>query len=281
MDGKKSTILIVDDEKQVIELLVTHFRRRGYEPIATVNPTIVEQALQTYQVHLIVLDLRMGRRRGGYEILESLRQKKIKIPVVIMTAYIDEERDRLKKLGITEDDVIKKPFGDFSEAEALINKALNKVVMPGEVDSEYEDKIYRNNKTKLLIVDDEVEINEILKDYLEARRYEVKCLTKGDAALEYIRQNECHVAIIDLKLPGLAGHELIKEALRAKPSLKIIPFSGAYADEVSGLLTSVGFDPETLITKPFDLNVFIERIKVLATEAGTLTPAAKPVKSKS
>ncbi|GEM_PF-170750 len=281
MDGKKSTILIVDDEKQVIELLVTHFRRRGYEPIATVNPTIVEQALQTYQVHLIVLDLRMGRRRGGYEILESLRQKKIKIPVVIMTAYIDEERDRLKKLGITEDDVIKKPFGDFSEAEALINKALNKVVMPGEVDSEYEDKIYRNNKTKLLIVDDEVEINEILKDYLEARRYEVKCLTKGDAALEYIRQNECHVAIIDLKLPGLAGHELIKEALRAKPSLKIIPFSGAYADEVSGLLTSVGFDPETLITKPFDLNVFIERIKVLATEAGTLNPAAKPVKSKS
>jgi len=279
MNGKKSTILIVDDEKQVIELLVTHFRRRGYEPIATVNPDIVERALQTYQVDLIILDLRM-EGRGGYEILESLRQKKIKIPIVVMTAYIDEERDRLKKLGITEGDVIKKPFGDFTEAEALINKALNKVVMPGEVDSEYEEKIYRNNKTKLLVVDDEVQINEILKEYLEARRYEVKCLTKGDAALEYIRQNECHVAIVDMKIPGLAGHELIKEALRVKPSLKIIPFSGAYAKEMKDLLASVGFDPETLITKPFDLNILIERIKVIATEAGTLNPAAKPVKSK-
>ncbi len=278
MNSKKSTILIVDDEKQVIELLVTHFRRRGYEPIATVNPTIVEQALQAYQVHLIVLDLRMGRRRGGYEILESLRQKKIKIPIVIMTAYIDEERDRLKKLGITEDDVIKKPFGDFTEAEALINKALNKAVMPGEVGSEYEDKIYRSNKTKLLIVDDEVEINEILKDALESRRYEVKCLTKGDAALEYIRQNECQIAIIDMKIPGLAGHDLIKETLRVKPSLKIIPFSGAYAKEIRDLLANVGFDPETLITKPFDLDVLIERIKVLATDAGTLNPT-KPVKS--
>ncbi len=277
MNGKKSTILIVDDEKQVIELLVTHFRRRGYEPIATVNPTIVEQALETYQVHLVVLDLRM-ERRGGYEILESLRQKKIKTPVLIMTAYMDQERDRLKTLGITEDDVIKKPFGDFTEAEALINKALNKVVMPGEVGSEYEDKIYRNNKTKLLIVDDEVEINEILKDDLEARRYEVKCLTKGDAALEYIKQNECHVAIVDMKIPGLAGHELIKEVLRIKPSLKIIPFSGAYAKEMRDLLASVGFDPETLITKPFDLNVLIERIKVLATEANTLNPG-KTVKS--
>ena len=277
MNGEKSTILIVDDEKQVIELLVTHFRRRGYEPIATVNPTLVEQALQTYQVHLIVLDLRM-ERRGGYEILESLRQKKISIPILIMTAYMDQERDRLKKLGITEDDVIKKPFGDFTEAEALINKALNKVVMPGEVGSEYEDKIYRSNKTKLLIVDDEVEINEILKDDLETRRYEVTCLTRGDAALEYIRQNECHIAIIDMKLPGLAGHELIKEALRIKPSLKIIPFSGAYVKEMRELLASVGFDPGTLIAKPFDLNLLIERIKVFATEAGTLNPA-KSVKS--
>jgi len=37
-------------------------------------------------------------------------------------------------------------------------------------------------------------------------------------------------------------------------------------------LASVQVDPETLITKPFDLNVLIERIKVLATEAGTLNP---------
>src|SRR3989338_1597564 len=153
MSEKKSTILIVDDEKQVVELLTTHFRRRNYEPIATVNPTIVEQALQTYRVHLIILDLRM-ERRSGYEILEDLRGRNINIPVLIMTAYLEDEKERLKKLGITEDNVIKKPFKDFAEAEALINKALNKVLMPDEVGSEYEDRIYRQNKTKVLVVDD-------------------------------------------------------------------------------------------------------------------------------
>jgi len=56
MQSKRSTILIIDDEKQIIELLVSHFRRRNYEPIATVNPRIVEQTLQTFQVDLILLD---------------------------------------------------------------------------------------------------------------------------------------------------------------------------------------------------------------------------------
>jgi len=270
MNGKKSTILIVDDEKQVVELLVTHFRRRNYEPIATVNPTLVEQILKTYQVHLIVVDLRM-ERRSGYVILENLRKQNIDTPVLIMTAYIDDERERLKKIGITEDDVIKKPLGDFSEAEALINKALNRVVMPNEFGSEYEDKIYRYNKARVVIVDDETDINDMLKETLEARRYDVKVFTRGDEALEFIRKNECHVAIIDMKIPGLGGHELIKEALAVKPSLKIIPFSGAYEKEMRELLASVGFDSEKLVTKPFDLSVLIEQIKVLATETGTLS----------
>ena len=275
MSGNKSTILIVDDEKQVIELLVTHFRRRNYEPIATVNPTIVEQTLQTYQVHLIILDLRM-ERRSGYEILESLRKKNINIPVLIMTAFLDDEKERLKKLGITENDVIKKPFKDFADAEALINKALNKVVIPEEVGSEYEDRIYRNNKTKIVIVDDETELNDILKETLEARRYDVRVFTKGNEGFDYLKQNECNIAIVDMKIPGMDGHMLIQGVLAVKPSLKIIPISAAYAKEMRDLLASVGFPPEKLVTKPFDLSVLVEQIKVLATEIGTL-PAGKTI----
>ncbi len=278
MQSKRSTILIIDDEKQIIELLVSHFRRRNYEPIATVNPKIVEQTLQTYQVHLIIVDLRM-EGRSGYEILESLRKQNVKIPILVMTAYLEDEKERLKKLGITEADVIKKPFNDFAQAEALISKALDKVVMPEEVGSEYEDRIYRHNKTKLLLVDDETELSDMLKESFEARRYQVTVFTKGDEALEHIRSNECHVAIIDMKIPRLDGHHLIKEALQAKPVLKIIPISGAYVNEMKDLLAGIGFNPEKLVTKPFDLETLIEQVKVLATEAGTL--GVRVTKSKS
>lgn len=265
----RSTILIIDDEKQTTELLVAHFRRRNYEPIATVNPKIVDQTLQNFQVHLIIVDLRM-EGRSGYEILESLRKQNNKIPVLVMTAYLDDEKERLAKLGITDDDVIKKPFGDFTQAEALIGKVLNKVFMPEEVDSEYEDRIYRHNKTKLLIVDDEVELTDCLREIFEPRRYQVTVLTDGETAFQYIRHNECHVALIDMKIPRLDGQILIQKALRIKPALKVIPYSGAFAREMKELLTSVGFDPEKLVAKPFGAAILIEKIKVLAAEAGTL-----------
>ncbi len=265
----RSTILIIDDEKQTTELLVSHFRRRNYEPIATTNPKIVDQTLQNFQVHLIIIDLRM-EGRSGYDILESLQKQNNKIPVLVMTAYLDNEKERLAKLGITDDDVIKKPFGDFTQAEALIEKVLNKVFMPGEVDSEYEDRIYRYNKTKLLIVDDEVELTDCLREIFEPRRYQVTVLTDGETALQYIRHNECHVALIDMKIPRLDGQYLIQKALRVKPALKIIPYSGAFAREMKELLASVGFDPETLVAKPFGAAILIEKIKVLAAEAGTL-----------
>ena len=279
MQNRRSTILIIDDEKQTIELLVSHFRRRNYEPIATVNPKIVEQTLQTYQVHLILVDLRM-EGRSGYDILESLRKQNSKIPVLIMTAYLEDEKERLAKLGVTEADVITKPFGNFAQAEALIGRSLDKVVMPEEVGSEYEDRIYRKNKTELLLVDDETELNDMLKESFEARRYNVTVFTKGDEALEHIKKNQCHVAIIDMKIPRVDGHRLIKEALLIKPALKVIPISAAYAKEMKELLASVGFDPEKLVTKPFDLETLIEQVKVLATEAGTLDAGAVPSQSK-
>ena len=278
MQDTRNTILIIDDEKQTIELLVSHFRRRNYEPIATVNPKIVEQTLQTYQVHLIIVDLRM-EGRSGYDILESLRKQNSKIPVLIMTAYLDQEKERLAKLGVTEDDIIKKPFGDFSQAEALIGKALNKVVLPGEVDSEYEDRIYRKNKTELLLVDDETELIDILKESFEARRYHVTVFTRGDEALEHIKKKECHVAIIDMKIPRLDGTQLIKQALAIKPNLKIIPISAACASEMKELLAGIGFDPEKLVTKPFNLETLIEQVKVMATAAGSLGTGAEKAKS--
>lgn len=268
--GKPSTILIVDDDKTVIEQLLNHFRRRNVDPIATANPTIVEQTLETFQVHLILLDLRM-EGLDGYEVLKKLRQKNAKTPVLIITAYYKDEKKRLEEFGIETADVIEKPIRDFKKIEAAINRKLNKIIAPDEVGSDYENEIYYDNQTKIVLVDDETEMNDMLKETLEARRYDVQVFTRGNEALDFIRGNECHVAIIDMKIPGLEGHKLIKEALAVKPSLKVIPISAAYAQEMRDLLQSVGFNPEKLVTKPFDLSTLIEQIKVLATEVGTLS----------
>lgn len=266
---KPSTILIVDDDKTVIEQLTIHFRRRGYEPIATANPAMVEQILEGFEVHLILLDLRM-ERINGYDILRKLKDKNIHIPVLIITAYFGDEKERLEQVGILEADVIEKPFRDFSKIESKINRKLSGVINPREVGSDYEDAIYLKNKTKLVIVDDDSGISEILKDTFEARNYNVTSFASGDEALAHILSSECHVLIIDMKIPKLSGEDLIEKALAAKPHLKIIPVSGAYVKEMRDLLGKIGFDSKKLITKPFDLATLVENVKVYSAEAGTL-----------
>jgi len=269
MSDKQSTILIVDDDKVVIEQLVTHFRRRNYEPIATANPTIVNQTLEAYRVDLILLDLRM-ERLNGYEVLKKLRDNKINIPVLIITAYYHDEKEKLKSVGITQEDVIEKPFRDFSKIEVAINRKLNRVISPQGFQSDYEDEIYYDNKTKVVLVDDEIELNDLLKEVLEARRYHLTIFTDGKKAYEYMQNNECHVAIIDMKIPGMDGQNLIKELMVKKPNLKIIPISASYAKEMKALLQGVGFPPDKLVEKPFDIPTMVEQIKVYATELGVL-----------
>ncbi|OGX10775.1 MAG: hypothetical protein A2351_08125 [Omnitrophica bacterium RIFOXYB12_FULL_50_7] len=274
MPEKTNTILIVDDDKIVIEQLVTHFRRRGYEPIATANPSIVEQTLANFEVQLILLDLRM-ERLNGYDVLKNLRSKGIKTPVLIITAYYDDEKERLKEIGITEADVIPKPFRDFGKIEASINRKLNRIVAPEEVCSEYEDEIYYDNRTKLLIADDEEEITDFLKEMFVERKYEVVTFKDGNAALEYVKANPqgCHVALVDMAMPRLSGDHLIKAIMAINPLIKCIPMSAKYPDEVEQELRSIGFDASKLVTKPFKVPLLIETIKVAAVEAGVLGPS--------
>jgi DNA-binding response OmpR family regulator len=274
MPEKTNTILIVDDDKTVIEQLVTHFRRRGYEPIATANPSIVEQTLANFEVQLILLDLRM-ERLNGYDVLKNLRSKGIKTPVLIITAYYDDEKERLKEIGITEDDVIPKPFRDFSKIEASINRKLNRVVAPEEVCSEYEDEIYYDNRAKLLIADDEEEITDFLREMFEERKYEVATFKDGKSALEHIKSNPqgCHVALVDIAMPCLSGDHLITAIRTINPQIKCIPMSAKYPDEVEQELRNIGFDVSKLVTKPFKVPLLIETVKVAAVEAGVLGPS--------
>ena len=267
--SKPSTILIVDDDPVVIEHLTAHFRRRNFEPIATANPTIVKQILEGFKVHLILLDLRM-ERVNGYDILKELRAQNIDTPVLIITAYYQNEKERLSKLGIQASDVIEKPIHDLAMLESKINSKLNRVILPGQVESPYELSIYEGNRTVLLLVDDEEELNEILKETFESRNYDVKVFSRGDTAFKFIQNNECHVAIVDIKIPGLSGEQLIKQALAVKPNLKIVPISAAYPKEMKDLLNTVGFNPSSLVTKPFDLTQLVEQVKVYAAESGTL-----------
>ncbi len=76
--------------------------------------------------------------------------------------------------------------------------------------------------TKLLTIDDEVEFTALIESYFGVRGYQVFTANQGDAGLIIAKRERPDVCLIDLKMPGLHGDEVLKEILRFEPKTKCI-----------------------------------------------------------
>ena len=76
--------------------------------------------------------------------------------------------------------------------------------------------------TKLLTIDDEIEFTTLIQSYFGPRGYEVLAANDGNTGLAMAKQENPEVCLIDLKMPGLHGDEVLREVLLYKPSIKCI-----------------------------------------------------------
>ena len=76
--------------------------------------------------------------------------------------------------------------------------------------------------TKLLTIDDETEFTSIIQSYFGVRGFEVFIANRGDEGLEIFRTEKPQVCLIDLRMPGLHGDEVLREILLEAPSTKCI-----------------------------------------------------------
>lgn len=83
-------------------------------------------------------------------------------------------------------------------------------------------------KTRVLIVDDERAIRDLLSDAVRQTGYEVFSASNGKEALSLIRQENIHIAICDIRMPGMSGIELLKQILDISPETIVIMIT-AYA----------------------------------------------------
>ena len=127
------------------------------------------------------------------------------------------------------------------------------------------------NKQKILLVDDERDILELIGFNLEKEGYEVYTAENGRKAIEVANRVIPDLILLDVMMPGLDGFEVVRR-LRNEGSTAPVLFLTARdstEDKVRGL--TVGGDD--YVTKPFSLEEVIARIRALLRRAGTLTPA--------
>ncbi|MFQ5894797.1 MAG: response regulator [Nitrospinota bacterium] len=113
---------------------------------------------------------------------------------------------------------------------------------------------------KILVVDDEPGVVVFLREFLAHRGYGVAVAYDGAEALRRVREDPPHLMLLDVRMPGLDGLEVLQRAKALRPQLGIIMVTAAHDVEIAKEAIRLGADD--YITKPIDLG-YLE-ISVLA-----------------
>ena len=112
---------------------------------------------------------------------------------------------------------------------------------------------------KILVVDDESIIRDLLFEFLTGQGYKVLLASSGEEALKFLSDREIKLALVDLKLPGLDGLQLVEKIKEVKGSLPCILMT-AYPDKES-LARARKLGVSAYITKPFQLDQLLSLIQ--------------------
>ncbi len=125
MSESKPTILVVEDDLDVAEMLSAYFHVQGYEVLIAVLGEEGVQACRTNRPDLVILDIRLPDF-DGYEVARQLRtnRRTADIPIIFLTDKRHRE-DRLQGLELGADDYITKPF-DIQELRLRVRNALRR-----------------------------------------------------------------------------------------------------------------------------------------------------------
>ncbi|MFA6309029.1 MAG: response regulator transcription factor [Clostridia bacterium] len=182
MANNPKTILIVDDEPKIVEVVKSYLENSGYNIYEAYNGKQALEIFEKVSPSLVVLDLMLPDMTGE-EVCRTLR-KRSRVPIIMLTAKIEEE-DILRGLDIGADDYMTKPFSP-RQLVARINAMLRRTKDGGEplgdILSYYDADLvidYKNHAVKKIGVDVNLTPNEY-KILLAMAKYPNKAFTREE-----------------------------------------------------------------------------------------------------
>ncbi|MBD3426414.1 MAG: response regulator [Candidatus Omnitrophica bacterium] len=115
-------------------------------------------------------------------------------------------------------------------------------------------------KAKILVVDDEKTIRDILETFLEKKGYEVATAATAEECLEKLKNEKPKIILLDIRLPGMSGVEAIKKIRRIDENVGVIMATAVLDEEVAKKTIEMG--AADYIVKPFDLDYLEKTLTV-------------------
>lgn len=121
-----------------------------------------------------------------------------------------------------------------------------------------------DNKFKILVVDDEQNILDVVRAYLEKEGFEVITAMDGEATLDICNKEAIHLIVLDLMLPKITGEEVCSR-IRSTSSVPIIMLTAKVEEDEKIEGISIGADD--YLTKPFSVRELVVRVRALLRRA--------------
>ncbi|MBI5586112.1 MAG: response regulator [Deltaproteobacteria bacterium] len=123
--------------------------------------------------------------------------------------------------------------------------------------------------TKILVIDDELQMRELLKKYLTRAGYEVTLAGDGDEGLRFFQLQPADLVITDLIMPEKEGLECIAALKKIDSGIKIIAISGGGLGKPEGYLElAIKMGAAKAFIKPFELKELLAAIRELTADEG-------------
>ncbi|MFZ6035668.1 MAG: response regulator [Patescibacteria group bacterium] len=259
MTDHKATILIIEDEEILVDVLSKKLEQEGYQ-VYTAGDGIAGLALvDQVKPDMILLDILMPKM-DGYEVLSSLKTKygsQMPPVMVISNSGQPVELEKVKALG-AQDYIIKAQF----TPEEVLQKVTG---LLGNISAGAQSAPpSAAPQTRILIVEDDQFLRDLLMTKLTKEQFNVTAAIDGPAGLEKILKERPDIVLLDIIMPGMDGFEILKR-IRSNSDMQIartpvilLSNLGQEADVEKG--RNLGAN-DYLIKSNFTIDEIIEKIQ--------------------
>lgn len=253
MESKQNfRILIVDDDPGMCETMGDILGDMGYEVDAARDGSKAIEIIKKKTYDVALMDIKMPGI-NGVETLKEVKRISPTTGVLMMTAFSVE-------------DLVK---------EALREGAYGIIYKPLDIDKVVSFIEMSEKGNLILVVDDDLDTCETLKDVLEERIYPASFAHSGEEAIRIVKENTVNIIFIDVKMPVLNGLETYLEIKKLNPDITAVMMTG-YRQEVKELVEeALAESAYACLYKPLDMDKVIALVKEIVRQKIT-GPLGKP-----
>jgi len=209
----KSSILIIEDEVDLSDMLKFQLESKGYQVDVANNGIEGLEKLEKIKPNLILLDLNMPKM-GGIEFYNQITDNEgnPKYPVLVLTARANMEQ-MFKDFNV--DGFISKPF----ELDVLMEEI--EVIIGNHTALEQKKRRSAEGSSSVMIIEDDEAKANGFKLVFSKVGYKVSIVKNGAEAIEKIKEEKAEIVLINMMLPGMSGDQVVLKLSRMPMLMRI------------------------------------------------------------